>query len=88
VSSIDPVMVPDVAGDAFNAPTSGPRTPRTELRCNAAVVAGDFNCSKLPLSVSLFPSSVAATDPFPLIVACMVRSIGTGESRALNVVRL
>jgi hypothetical protein len=38
--------------------------------------------------VSFVPVSTADTDPDPLIVACMLTSIGTGESLALNVLAL
>ena len=60
--------------------TAWPRTPFC-ARCNRATVAGDLRPSKLPVRVSLAPTSVAVTAPDPAIVAIMAVSIGTGDNR-------
>src|SRR4029453_16122905 len=81
-------MAPLVPPDAVRSATTRPRTPRTGLLCICTVVAGDLSPSYVPVIVSFVPVSAADTDPDPLIVDCMVTSIGTGESLALNVLAL
>src|SRR5258706_9313242 len=50
-----------------------------------ASVAGDLRPLKVPLTVSLLPTSIAVRFPDPATFACMAISIGTGESRALYI---
>src|SRR5207249_1667575 len=49
------------------------------------MVAGVARPSNVPVNVSLLPASTAVTVPDPVIVAAIVRSIGTGDRRVLNV---
>ena len=44
-----------------------------------------FQAVERPSDGELVPVSTAVTDPDPLMVAIIVRSIGTGDSRVLNV---
>ena len=85
VRSTVPPIVPLVPDVTVRSNTTGPRRPRAGLLCICAIVADDRNPSNVPVTVSFAPLSTADTDPLPLIVACMATSIGTGESRALNV---
>ena len=50
-----------------------------------AVVAGERNPSNVPVRVSCLPASTAVSEPDPAMVDIIVTSMGTGDSRALNV---
>src|ERR1700693_4151857 len=50
-----------------------------------AAVAGLFIPSKVPLTVSFEPASIAETEPDPVMLAFIAVSTATGASRVLNV---
>jgi hypothetical protein len=56
----------------------------TLLLCSRATVAADRRPSKDPDMDSVRLTRVAATEPLPAMFRCMLVSIGTGLSRALN----
>ena len=55
------------------------------LPLGIALVAADLSPSNEPVTASLAPVKTAVTDPEPATVACIDRSIGTGDRRALYV---
>jgi hypothetical protein len=84
VNSNEPLTSPFSAFETVKSSIAGPRMPFGPRRI-CAVVAGERSPSNVPESVSVLPDSTAVSEPDPAIRDIIVTSMGTGDSRPLNV---
>src|SRR6185436_1057869 len=84
VRSTEPEIEPFVALVISRVPIASPRTPRARPAFSLAVVAGDLRPSKVPVTDSFAPVSVAVAEPNPATVFRIPPSIGTVASRTLK----